>query len=250
MSESALEQAIPVSILESVEAPPFNERVLDGTQAVLAWLRAIGAKPGTAAAPPCSALLAACERWCDGRYHPTLRDMPRALARLGCGVRAWGTVRRWRVSSETARVMREAARAAGWAPKRRHGAVRRSPFRSLESAGPAWRVDWWTARAKALHPQWDRPALYDSLQRVWPSASVAARERGKKSPTSAGHLVRRLLAAERAGSVEGCEWEGLRYRRLTAAEEALVPRGALAGDRLVLPWVPSAPPHWEDGGGL
>lgn len=128
--------------------------------------------------------------------------------------------------------------------------MRRAPWRSLEAAGPVWRVDWWTARAKALHPKWDRPALYDSLQRVWPSASVAARERGKKDTTSPGHLMRRLLAAERAGSVGGCEWEGLRYRRLAPWEERLVPRGAHAGDRLLLPWVPVAVPQWEDGGGL
>lgn len=203
-------------------APPTLERPpRDGREAARRWLLAC-VLPGGYRSPPAGWLAELVEVWCLERGW----GVSVSASDVGLEARDAGHPTTHTAGARGYRVHRDSARRLWALVRERHPeAPRRPPQPRRTAATPARRVTRPPAERPLLSeaPAQARPLL-DSLGRVWPSASVAAR------------LLRaRLATVQRAATARGSAL-GVHWRQLTPDEVALLPPGTRAGDTVPLCW--------------
>jgi hypothetical protein len=225
-------------------APTAPEEVPSTAEVARRWAVALGLRPGNTQGPTPSALLPVVEAWARG-HGWTGPD----VLQLGAGLNAAGLRRRRQVKSGALRLLLHPADCAklwrlvraAWAPARapgdRRGVKRpKSPrLKRTLTPRPAPPQPFREA-VRGLHHS-ARPLL-DSLGRVWPCPSVAARAlRG--NPKALGNSLAWLRAALEGPPVDSRpllealkrkgHWRGVWWRYLTPEEVAAVPEGHMVG---------------------
>lgn len=218
----------PAALLAAVRAgaslapPAADERPRDAFEAVRCWLADERVRPGGHRTPPAGWLAEVVSAWCTAQGW----DFEVSAAHVSAELLAAGHPRYNGSRHRGYRAHRDSARRLWALVRERHPeAPRRPPQPRRTAATPARRVTRPPDERPLLSeaPPQARPLL-DSLGRVWPSASVAAR------------LLRaRLATVQRAATARGSAL-GVHWRQLTPDEVRLLPPGTRAGDTVPLCW--------------
>lgn len=195
-------------------------------EAALAWVRAVGVRPGPSASPPARRLLPAVHRWCAANgwgVEPTDRQVGLAIRSLGV---RYGETDRGRKGYRVPRELADAwwAEVGGRPTRPRKKGPRKPRQRKVP---PLFHPVSYTARP-----------VVDTLGRVYPTVGVAAAMVANLHGAGNHKALHNALKASRDGRVEWGGWRGLLWRYLTEAEVAAVPFGTRCGE---------APPGWGFG---
>lgn len=228
------------------EATPAG-RVVRSAEVARDWARALGLRQGNTRGPASTALVPVVDAWAvaRGMTGPGYRDVGRGLMWAGLVRRMKGEHGQQYLvfhRDDAAKLWKlvRAAWAPGYAPGDLQKPAKRTPRRRLHPP-----PDSPTGFHEELSRDRRQRPLADSLGRVWPSASVAARAlRGNRKAVD---NARRALAIALEGRHpvdsngprdairNGAAWRGCLWRHLTPEEVRAVPAEHLSGHPL--PWL-------------